>query len=201
MTGHLTPREFVNLAEGARAESDAPHLQACDACRRRLGELRRMISAAAEVEAPEPSPLFWEHFSARVRVAVAAEGDSHRASWLARRPWGRLAIPLALGAAAAAALAVATTLRSAQTPAGRDVTPSAIAATATPTAESGPTFADDPSLGLVADLAGGYDWDAASEAGLTTSLERTDTAIGELSPDERQELERLLKQEMGRPGA
>ena len=32
------------------------------------------MSAAAEVEVPEPSPLFWKHLSERVREAVAAEG-------------------------------------------------------------------------------------------------------------------------------
>jgi len=196
---HLTPEEFVDLAEGARAEASTPHLRTCDACQRQLDELRAMMSAAADVEAPEPSPLFWDHFSARVGAAVASEGAPRRSSWFARGPWG-LALPLALGAAAAVALAVAMTLGRRPSPAGPEAAPPALEAAA-PAAASSLTWPDDPSLGLVASLAAGYDWDAASEAGLTTSLERADTAIGDLSPAERQELERLLKQEMRRPGA
>ena len=36
-------------------------------------ELRGAIEAAAEVSVPEPSPLFWNHLSERVRTAVAEE--------------------------------------------------------------------------------------------------------------------------------
>ncbi len=163
---HLTPEEFVDLAEGARAEASAPHLQACDACRRQLAELRATMSAAADIDAPEPSPLFWDHFSARVarrgrRRRRAARGPGSWASreardasrWRSARPrrwrWSWRS-------------------RSAHAapPAGpRGCTPSAIEAAARAGGESGLTFPDDPSLGLVASLAAGYDWDAASEAG------------------------------------
>ncbi len=42
-----------------------------------------MMSVAAEVEVPEPSPLFWDHLSARVGEAVAAE-QAPRRSWIER---------------------------------------------------------------------------------------------------------------------
>ena len=64
---HLQHDELVDLAEGTRAESSVPHLAACEACRHQLAELKAMMSAAADVAVPEPSPLFWDHFSARVR--------------------------------------------------------------------------------------------------------------------------------------
>ena len=70
---HLQPDELVDLAEGTQAEASRPHLAACEACRRRLADLKAMMSAAVDVGVPEPSPLFWDHFSNRVHDAVAAE--------------------------------------------------------------------------------------------------------------------------------
>src|SRR5881296_2602817 len=70
---HLQSEELIDLAEGAQPESSALHLQTCDECRRRLTDLRAAMAAAADVDVPEPSPLFWDHFSARVHDAIAAE--------------------------------------------------------------------------------------------------------------------------------
>src|SRR5256885_17264553 len=70
---HLNADELVDLAEGARPESSTPHLAACPQCRAQLAELRATMSAVADVHVPEPSPLFWDHFSQRVHDAAAAE--------------------------------------------------------------------------------------------------------------------------------
>src|SRR6185436_3564787 len=78
---HLKDEELVDIAEGTRPESSAPHLGGCDSCRTQLHELRAMMSAAQEVDVPEPSPLFWDHLSSRVHEAVAADGEPRRA-WL-----------------------------------------------------------------------------------------------------------------------
>ena len=86
---HLRPDELIDVAEGARTEQSVPHLAACEMCRRQLVELKAMMSAVADVEVPEPSPLFWDHFSTRVREAVAAEGAPRRSFWT----WPRLAVP------------------------------------------------------------------------------------------------------------
>src|SRR5262245_17694670 len=92
---HLTHEELLELAEGTRLESSAPHLAACGECRDELAGLRAMLSAATEADVPEPSPLFWDHFSARVRAAVAVEqaGTEKRAmpDWLS---W-KIALPVA----------------------------------------------------------------------------------------------------------
>ncbi len=80
---HLTPEELIDLADGARAEAGAPHLQSCEVCRHQVAALRKVLSTVAHapgspggpgVDVPEPSPLFWDHLSQRVRDAVAAEG-------------------------------------------------------------------------------------------------------------------------------
>ena len=86
---HLSAEQLVDIAEGVRPESSASHLEACAACRKQLDDLRAMMAAAAAVDVPEPSPLFWDHFSARVHQAVEAERESPApalAWWWVRRP-------------------------------------------------------------------------------------------------------------------
>jgi hypothetical protein len=88
---HLNAHELVDLAEGARPESSAPHLAACERCRAELADLRAMRSAVADVEVPAPSPLFWDHFSQRVHDAVAAEEADARGT--ARLKGSRSIVP------------------------------------------------------------------------------------------------------------
>src|SRR5262245_49230164 len=73
------PVDPVDVVEGAASDArgdNVPHLASCDRCRDQLAALRAARTLAAEkevVEVPEPSPAFWDHFSARVREAVANE--------------------------------------------------------------------------------------------------------------------------------
>ena len=91
---HLTEGELLDLAEGAQPEPSAGHLASCEACRRQLMDLRSAMTAAAAVDVPEPSPLFWEHLSARVREAVEAEGRSSGAGWRLRWPSWQATVPI-----------------------------------------------------------------------------------------------------------
>lgn len=71
---HLTSEQLVDVAEGQVASPAEEHLRSCDACRVKVAELRAMRTMALQAdEVPEPSPLFWDHLSARVHDAVAAE--------------------------------------------------------------------------------------------------------------------------------
>ena len=58
-----------------------------------LARAARDDGGVAEVEVPEPSPLFWDHLSARVRDAVAAEPA--RRWWSGVRSWPRWLMPAA----------------------------------------------------------------------------------------------------------
>lgn len=188
--GHLKPDELTDIAEGARQEDAAPHLATCEECRRRLDDLRSMLAAASEADVPEPSPLFWEHLSARVRESIAAEEPQSVVGIL----WSSLGwrVPLSVAAVAGVVLAAVLTLdighRSppAHTPA-RDATMDAAA------------IADDPSLDLVADLTADIDWDSPGDLGLPLegSAER---AVVQMTDDERVELHRLLEAELKGPG-
>jgi hypothetical protein len=195
---HLSSEQLVDLAEGVRPASSAPHLQSCETCRNRLAELRAMLSAAGSVDVPEPSPLFWDHFSARVHDAVEAEGAAGTSAF-GRWSWLRVS-PLRVGTVAVVVLALVMVMR-----VGRPGEPvSAPAGTRASDARApGDTLSvgDDPSLSLVADLAADLDWDAASEAGLTTHVGVDNDAVADLTDGERRVLNQLLKGELAHRGA
>jgi hypothetical protein len=194
---HLTSEQLIDLAEDGRAVS-APHLQSCETCRNRLAELRATLSVAASVDVPEPSPLFWDHFSARVHDAVEAERAAGTSA-LGRWSWLRIS-PLWPGALAAIVLAIVIV-----TSGGRPGQP--VSAPGGPTASAvGPlgdtlSMDDDPSLSLMADLTADLDWDAASAAGLTTHVGVDNDAVIDLTDGERRALNQLLKGELAHRGA
>ncbi|MGE3842258.1 MAG: hypothetical protein AB7I50_11780 [Vicinamibacterales bacterium] len=82
---HLT-RERLLLAVEKEGHDD-PHLDTCLQCRAEVDALRSVLREVRELEAPEPSPLFWEVLSRRIQGAVRHEppaAASRRAAWL---PW------------------------------------------------------------------------------------------------------------------
>lgn len=191
---HARPDELVDVAEGARTEQSVPHLASCEVCRHQLAELKAMMSAAADVEVPEPSPLFWDHFSARVREAVAADGAPRRVFWT----WPRLAVPAVAVALAALLVAVALdTNRPAppQTPVARTLPAPAVELFADPQSAG-----EDMALNLVAELSSDMDFDAAREAGLAVGG-GAEHAVTHLDTTELRELRRLLQEELARSGA
>jgi hypothetical protein len=189
---HLTGQELIDAAEASTGEARRAfsHLDACDGCRRQVLELREMMSVAAGVEVPEPSPLFWDHFSARVREAVSVEKVASAPPW---RSW-RIAV--AAGAFAVIVLAAAIVLRAPNTPAGDTTTASAtIPATNVPI-ENLAADDGDAALQLIADLSSDLDWEAASQAGLMPRSGWVDTVLSELNESERSALERLVREEI-----
>ncbi|MGC4083798.1 MAG: hypothetical protein QM736_17220 [Vicinamibacterales bacterium] len=153
---------------------------------------------AVDAEVPEPSPLFWDHLSDRVSRAVAAETIPTRPWW--RIDWSWRSLGLAGAALAAVALvAVVQVARSPQlqpTAANVAVSDAAAVAPSDDAATLLPPLADDESIGLMADLASDLDWDGVAELGLTAQG-GTDRAVAELTPDERDELGRLLVEAVG----
>jgi hypothetical protein len=203
---HLKPAELLDLADGTRGDASAPHLETCDACREQLADLRATLTRAMPVDVPEPSPLYWEHLSARVREAVSATtapGQPFRlAGWFSSR------VLFSTAACAVVLLAAVVALRTPSWPAmsGRPESPVRNAAPAS--AAAGPSRAldavdspaDDPSWSLMTDLVSGVDWDTAVEAGLSPAG-NVERALFDLTVDERRELQRLLKQELSGSGA
>jgi hypothetical protein len=193
---HLTSGELIDLAERTREESSDPHLQSCNACRQELAVLRSAMSAAAEVEVPEPSPLFWKHLSERVHDAVAAEGaPSSRflaPGWAMALSWWRGWAVAGVAAAVMISIYVTTPLPADPAPDTQDmsVVPPELEAIPLPLAG----IADDPSFALVADLTSQMDAAAFDETGWTSHAGAVDEAVDALTDDERVELQRLLEE-------
>ena len=192
---HLSAEEFIDIAEGLRPAP--PHLDECAACRGEFESVRALMSAVGEVEVPEPSPLFWEHFSARVRDAVDLE-PRPPARWflLGAASW-RFAVPAVVVAAGVVALLVVS-------PPRRSEAPPAPAAAVQP-APSGPTSAmdgrvpladsSDRSFLFVSELTADMDMDTALEAGLVSDGSG-DHAITHLNDDELRALAALLRAQL-----
>ncbi len=198
MSLHVTSDELVDLLEGGSTERAAAHLETCEACRRQLAGLRAMMSRAAEVEVPEPSPLFWDHLSARVRERIAAQ-DAPRSHWKVPAPARWTLLPVAGALAVAVLLAVSVARRPAPpAPAVEGAGAQAPGAGVERPALQSLDAPDDPLLALVADLTGEIGWEGAIEAGLGTDVGGLDGAIGTLTENERRELQRLLTEALGR---
>src|SRR5262245_24945330 len=202
---HLSPEVLLDLAEGTQPERAVSHLATCERCQRRLAELREALAAARMAhEVPEPSPLFWDHLSARVRDAVAADVAAPRpwtagwASW-PRSAWigSVVGLVFVLGVWQQIRLDRQVRDRNGQVDfAG----PSQVRFA---DAGSGAQASTEGSFGFVADLAEGLaenlDWE--TEAGLTTRVGAIDGAMNELSSEERTELSRLLNEALAKRGA
>ena len=101
---HLSEIELVDLAENEAALDSrrAAHVETCASCREQLDALRSMLRESRSVDVPEPSPLFWEHMSMRVRDEIAAEPAPPRSGW----KWIGMRGLVSFGAAAALIVAV-----------------------------------------------------------------------------------------------
>lgn len=189
---HLSPATFIDLLDGTISESAVPHLAVCARCSDQLSALRTTWQAAADIEVPEPSPLFWDHFSARVREAVAAEPVRPR-GWreYLRQPWRVAGL-----AVAAALIAVAVALFPSYRANGdRPVSPSTVTIGSTDPAPV-EQLPEDDTLAFVADLAGNLEWDDASDIGLAVRGV-DERAVADMTDVERSELHRLLTEALG----
>jgi hypothetical protein len=209
---HLNTEDLVDIAEGTRPESSAPHLAACARCRAQLVDLRAMLSAAKDVAVPEPSPLFWGHLSSRVSAAVAAEPAARLKPARYIRSWTETLIAVrayAFVTVAAAVLIAAVLSSRVQAPA--PLPPAPIGVTVRPPAVASDAIAsvvllddaalqNDASLMLVATLSDGVDFETAREAGLAPR-DSAEHAVTHMNDAELRELRRLLTEELARSGA
>jgi hypothetical protein len=187
MTDHLRPEEFVEAIDAAEALDAAgrAHLAQCEVCQRELADLRDMMQETTKVSASAPSPLFWDHFSERVRVATSTVPV--RAPWW--QGWGRTAGVIG---AAVAAVALVMILQpriiAPLRPADSAVTPTPALVTA--------DAVDDGTWSIVVGVAAGLKYADVKDAAQPVSG-TADAVIDELTPAQRTALARLLEKEMG----
>lgn len=196
---HLSESEFVDLSSDALDPRRAAHVDTCASCRERSDALRAMLREVSSVVVPEPSPLFWQHLSARVRDGVAAAPVPSRFGW--RWPAMRRLVPI--GAAAAVAIAVisgALVLRTARN--GRPLGPIVTEHAAVTAPDATPGATPDPDNAEVWDVltsaASTIQFDEAHAAGMHVHPAAIDHAVQRLSAAERHELCRLLQSELKR---
>jgi hypothetical protein len=222
---HLTDLELIAAieteAEGPRLIEDASdrdlpaarrrHLDACEACRGRADELRAVIVAASDAAVPEPSPLFWEHFSARVRQGIdgSAPGESAHESWmsawLARgstrwAAFATLVVMLMVGGVWQFTAPIKRTASPAAPDRAADGRRSHPVPDATAIVDRNDLDAD-PAWAVVRTVADSVDWSDAAVADIGVQPDAVETVARTLSPEERSELVKLLLAEAKRKGA
>jgi hypothetical protein len=188
MTHHLSPQEFVESLDGTLATGRLDHLPHCDRCRSEVESLRALagdVEAAADLR--QPSPLFWDHFSARVRHATESSPTPARPSWWAEawRPVAAFAGGLAL-----VAIAVAFWPRAAA-PVAPDATVASVAVTP---AES--ALPDEAPWDLFLTIASTLPWEDVRQVAMPRKG-TADALISQLSPAEREALARLIRADIG----
>ena len=180
---HLTPDELIDAVEDLLALPERKaHLEACPDCLRQLSDLSGVLAEAKQTSVPEPSPLYWNQLSTRVREAVAADADTNRwSSWL------RWQVLLPLGGVAAMVVALTIALPKPEPVVVLPDVPVALEAAVSP----------DASGDALELLFGDFDLDAAAAAGVIEPGV-ADQAVLELTAEEQAELTRLLQAELTR---
>lgn len=197
---HLDHSELIDLIEMQLAPSRAEHLDECDACRAQAAMLRSALAGVRDDERHEPSPLFWDHFAARVSDAIRDQAppiasDPAWFAWL-RRP----ATAWATSASIAMLLMVTALWRATlHAPIPRPVT-GTVAATAAPMAAPDDVEADR-AWAVVRTAADDLAWEDVAAAGIIAHPGSAEGVALELTADERAELARLLASEMKQSGA
>jgi hypothetical protein len=185
---HLTSQEFVEALDGTLAPKAAGHLTHCDACRAEVDTLRALMTDVEGArDLPEPSPLFWAHFSERVNRATA-DLTPGRTPW-----WEHIWKPaVGLAAAAAATVLVVSLHRSADV----SIANGAGVSAGTPAAAAQALPVDDDSIAFIANLASGLDPETR-QAAARPSADATAAVISQMTPAQQAELMRLIRQQMG----
>lgn len=192
---HLSPDDCVSILEGQASPERHAHLEVCPSCHQLVEDLRSVWCVAASAEVPEPSPLFWDHLSTRIRLAIDAEAAPRPGLWarLLELAWGRQPWMVLTGAAAALAVAVIVGSR-AWSPEPAVPPPSAVPTVALDMATQEPDRqASDEQWDLMVEMVAEVELD---QADLGLGVGSADRAVDGLSDEERGELVRWLQQEI-----
>jgi hypothetical protein len=208
---HLTDLELIAAIEDADRDFPAPrrrHLDACGSCRSRADDLRAVIVEAKDASVPEPSPLFWQHFSARVRQGIDGVDPGHAThesriiGWLAQG-----SVRWATGAALVVVLMIAgvwqlnAPSRRTASYGNTDRTAEARRPHQPPELVERQDLDADPAWAVVRTVADSVEWNDDAVADIGVQPDAVETVARTLSAEERSELVKLLLAEAKRPGA
>ncbi len=185
---HLTPDEIIDAVEDTLAPERRAHLTSCARCRKETAEVSAMLREAESVSAYEPSPLFWGHFSDRVRAAIASEGGAP-----ARAPrWFDWPVLAPFGALALLVLALVSSVPLSVMPVDNQM---AISTRPTGTEPIDATE-NEERWAMMFDLVGDVDLDSVVDSGFLGRPGTAERALVHLTTSEQEELVRLLREEL-----
>ena len=196
---HLSRDQFVDLIESpaALAADRIRHVGVCERCRAEAETLRQTLLAVDADDMPEPSPLFWNHFSSRVIDALRDEpapAPVRRGSLSPFARWAAIATAMIL----LASTAVWRTTVHAPAPAAptqMSAAPSAV------DADPADDLDSDQAWAVVRAAADDLAWEDVHDAGISPHPDDVDNAALQLNAAERVELARLLDADLKRNGA
>jgi hypothetical protein len=192
---HLTAADLVDAVDGVLDGTRHAHLEGCAACRAAVRQMTATLTQARNATIPEPSPLFWDHFSQRLHAAIADEPVSR--AWPLWLRWPVL-VPLAgLGV-----LVVAVIVSVPQNSPSRPMAP--MVATGLDQAGHSDTDTDaavDSAWAFIVESVGPLDVETAQQAGIAASPGEAERAALHLTDAEQAELVKLLQQELTRAGS
>jgi hypothetical protein len=184
---HLAPEELIDAIDGTLTAARRAHLDTCVRCRDEVASLHTLVEDARISEVPEPSPLFWDHFSARVHAAIAEDAAAPRTSrWF---EWPVLAPIATLAFIVVALVSVVPLGEELPAPEQR------VALAASPSMDE-PIASVDAEWMFLADLMSDLEVDAGPDTGIFARPGSADAAVLQLSSGEQQELMRLLREEL-----
>ena len=199
MIEHLSRAEFVDLIDSpASLPADrAQHVEMCAQCREEAEMLRAMRALAAEDEMPEPSPLFWDHFSARVTEELRREPFP-----APRAPWSPVPFARWTAAGMVLLLLISTVIWRTTLHAPAPRMPAQVSAPSNlATVEPVDDLDNDEAWAVVRAATADLLWEDAHEAGLTPRPDEVENEALQLNAAERVELGRLLDEDMKGNGA
>jgi hypothetical protein len=189
---HLSRTELLDLVEDTdTTDEHRRHLESCEECRATAASLRGTIAEVRRDDGTEPSPLFWDHFAARVSDAIRDESPTareySRLAWFGGHTaaWMAAALVVVLGMTAV----ISRVTLHAPTPVAGIVEPRA--------------GEIDEVWGAVREAAtwGSVPWDATEPDAISAGPGTAEQVVMELTADERAELARLIDREIKRSGA
>jgi hypothetical protein len=190
---HLTESEIVDLLDGQLAPERLRHAEDCTSCGAQADALAAIVRAARGADVPEPSPLFWEHLSARITTAVGAgPAPSRWRTILGLDTWRVGFATMALVLVAGLTWQMLLKVEDPSLPG--PVTQPAAAEAAADADIDGFIDAWDAILAAAADL----DWEDAQSIGIASRPGSAERMVSDLTAEERTELVRLIEEEMKR---
>ena len=209
---HLSRAELVDFIEASPllAAGRPRHVSTCNECHAEAEALRSVRALATTDEVPEPSPLLWDHFSARVAEAVREEAPGRNPDAPDGMRWRRAPFATLAAAATMAVLVMMTVVWRTTLHAPAPAMGPAMAGTASgkgtiasvPVAAAGDEsdVDADEAWAVVRAAAQDLRWEEAHAAGLSAHPGAAEGLALELTADERSELARLLDKELKHTG-